>query len=78
MTVAGCRSSAWWSGGSLSSSISEVIEHDFGHVTAMACPDTPTVKQGVVTVCHGAIDGDDWAAVVFFEDRDGVFSLQLL
>ena len=29
-------------------------------------------------VCHGAIDGDDWAAVVFFEDRDGVFTLQLL
>jgi len=32
----------------------------------------------VYDVCHDAIDGDDWAAVVFFEDRDGVFTLQLL
>jgi hypothetical protein len=65
-------------GPTLATAITDVIDHDFGNVTAMTCPDTASVGQGVVTVCHGAIEGDSWAAVVFFENRQGLFTLQLL
>ena len=44
----------------------------------MDCPDTRKVGQGVVTVCHGQIEGDDWAVIVYFEDELGSFTLNPL
>ena len=42
---------------------------DGGDVSGMACPQTPSVGQGVVTVCHGSNQRSTWAVVVYFEDR---------
>ncbi len=64
-------------GPDLAIAVTQVLEEDDSEVT-MACPATPRVDQGVVTICHGTIDGDDWAVVVFFEDPGGHFILQPL
>ena len=34
--------------------------------------------KGVVSVCHGTVDDEDWAVVVFFEDNDGRYTLNLI
>ncbi|WP_375431526.1 DUF4333 domain-containing protein [uncultured Friedmanniella sp.] len=65
-------------GGTLQSAVSQVILEDGGNVTQLTCPATPSVAQGVVTVCHATIDGDPWAVVVLFEDADGTFTLDLI
>jgi hypothetical protein len=65
-------------GGTLQSAVSKVILEDGGGVTQLTCPATPSVGQGVVTVCHATIDGDPWAVVVLFEDTDGSFTLDLI
>ncbi|WP_375423962.1 DUF4333 domain-containing protein [uncultured Friedmanniella sp.] len=65
-------------GGTLQSAVSKVIIEDGGGVTQLTCPATPSVAQGVVTVCHATIDGDPWAVVVLFEDTDGSFTLDLI
>lgn len=62
-------------GADLEAEITSVIRADGGEVTEMRCPDTPSIAQGVVTVCHGSISGDPWAIVVFFEDSEGRFTL---
>jgi hypothetical protein len=68
--------SAPLSGPQLVEVLTDVIEEDGGEVTQLKCPATPRVDQGVVTVCHGSIDDEDWAIVVYFEDTQGRFTLQ--
>lgn len=63
-------------GADLETELTAIISNDGGEVTEMRCPDTPSVNQGVVTVCHGSISGDPWAVVVYFEDSEGRFTLQ--
>jgi hypothetical protein len=62
-------------GASLAPAVSAAVQHDVGKVSDLKCPDTPRVAQGVVTVCHGSISGNQWGVVVFFENRDGQFTL---
>jgi hypothetical protein len=62
-------------GGDLSKAVSARIDQDGGDVSRMACPSTPRVTQGVVTVCHGVVSGSDYAIVVYFEDEQGHFTL---
>lgn len=63
-------------GADLETDLTTIIDADGGEVREMRCPDTPSIRQGVVTVCHGSISGDPWAVVVFFEDAEGRFTLQ--
>jgi hypothetical protein len=63
------------SGADLASAVRQRIRDDGGDPSQMTCPDTPAVYQGVTTVCHGVIDEDDWAIVVFFEDSSGNYTL---
>jgi hypothetical protein len=65
-------------GATLATDVSHRITSDGGDVTRMDCPATARVAQGVVTVCHGAISGSDYAVVVYFEDRDGRFTLNAI
>jgi hypothetical protein len=65
-------------GAALDQVVTDVINRSGGDASGMTCPDTPAVAQGVVTVCHGFIDDDGWAVVVFFEDAAGRFTLQTL
>jgi hypothetical protein len=62
-------------GADLASEVRQRIRDDGGDPSEMTCPDTPAVRQGVTTVCHGVIDEDDWAIVVFFEDSSGNYTL---
>ncbi len=61
-------------GATLADDLSEVIGDDGGEVSDLRCPDTPSVRQGVVTLCHGTISGSAWAIAVFFEDSHGRFT----
>jgi hypothetical protein len=63
------------SGDALAQAVSERITQDGGEVSRMDCPETPKVGQGVVSVCHGVISLSDYAVVVYFEDKDGRFTL---
>lgn len=65
-------------GAELSRAVSARIDQDGGDVTLMNCPDTAKVGQGVVTVCHGVVSSSEYAIVVYFEDRDGRFTLDPL
>jgi hypothetical protein len=65
-------------GATLATDVSHRIISDGGDVTRMDCPDTARVAQGIVTVCHGAISGSDYAVVVYLEDRDGRFTLNVI
>ena len=49
------------------------IEDDGGSVDEIVCPERSQVGQGLVTVCHGSVDGFDWTGVVVFEDDEGSF-----
>jgi hypothetical protein len=49
------------------------IENDGGSVDEIVCPERSQVGQGLVTVCHGSVDGFDWTGVVVFEDAEGSF-----
>lgn len=62
-------------GTQLAHAVSTRIDQDGGNVTLMNCPDTAKVGQGVVTVCHGVVSTSEYAIVVYFEDRDGRFTL---
>ncbi|EWT00296.1 hypothetical protein N865_16525 [Intrasporangium oryzae NRRL B-24470] len=66
------------SGADLSRTVSARIAQDGSTVDEMQCPATPKVAQGVVTVCHGTVDGGDWAVVVYFEDAIGSYTLALV
>lgn len=61
-------------GDALVRNLTSVINDDGGDVSDLRCPDTPTVQQGVVTVCHGTISGGAWAVAVFFDDSQGRFT----
>jgi hypothetical protein len=61
-------------GDTLVDDLSAVIRDDGGDVSDLRCPDTPSVQQGVVTLCHGTISGAAWAVAVFFEDSQGRFT----
>ena len=61
-------------GADLVDQLTDVIRSDGGDVGDLRCPDTPSVAQGVVTVCHGTISGGAWAVAVFFEDGQGRFT----
>ena len=63
------------SGDDLQRGVSTRITQDGAGAVDMTCPQTRQVAQNVTTVCHGTIDGDEWAVVVFFEDADGAFTL---
>lgn len=63
------------SGEDLATAVRQRIRDDGGSPTRMTCPDTARVAQNVTTVCHGVIDEDDWAVVVFFEDTSGNYTL---
>ena len=58
----------------LAQDITEVISDDGGDVSDLRCPDTPSVHQGIATICHGTISGSAWAVAVFFEDSEGRFT----
>jgi hypothetical protein len=60
-------------GTELESALTTAVEDDGGQVDEISCPDTSAVGQGLVTVCHGSIDGFDWTGVVVFEDATGTF-----
>jgi len=62
-------------GPQLAHAVSTRIDQDGGNVTLMNCPDTAKVGQGVVTVCHGVVSSSEYAIVVYFEDKDGRFTL---
>ncbi len=62
-------------GADLAAEVTDVIADGWGDAADLRCPDTPAVGQDVTTVCHGTIGGEAWAVVVFFEDRDGRFTL---
>lgn len=66
------------SGADLSRTVTARIAEDGGTVDEMQCPATPKIGQGVVTVCHGTVDGADWAVVVYFEDAIGSFTLAMV
>lgn len=61
-------------GDALVRDLTGVINDDGGDVSDLRCPDTPSVQQGVVTVCHGTISGGAWAVAVFFDDSQGRFT----
>ncbi|WP_020141997.1 DUF4333 domain-containing protein [Terracoccus sp. 273MFTsu3.1] len=63
------------SGADLERAVSTRITQDGAGAVDMTCPETRQVTQNVTTVCHGTIDGDEWAVVVFFEDDNGTFTL---
>jgi hypothetical protein len=65
-------------GDTLAEAVSARITQDGGEVSRMDCPETAKVDQGIVTVCHGVISMSDWAVIVYFEDRDGRFTLEPL
>jgi hypothetical protein len=65
-------------GDTLAAAVSDRITQDGGDVSRMDCPETPKVGQGIVTVCHGVISLSDYAVVVYFEDKDGRFTLEPL
>jgi hypothetical protein len=61
------------SDGDLQQSLTTAIEDDGGSVDELVCPLRSQVGQGLVTVCHGSVDGFDWTGVVVFEDDEGSF-----
>jgi hypothetical protein len=64
-----------YSGDLLQKEIARVVAGNGGDVTAVACPATPNVAKGVVTACHGVVDGTDWSYKVTFQDGLGHFNL---
>jgi|GEM_PF-2412652 len=65
-------------GDTLAEAVTARITQDGGEVSRMDCPATAKAGQGIVTVCHGVISQSDWAVVVYFEDKDGRFTLEPL
>lgn len=65
-------------GGSLEQAVRSALTTAGSEVSAMDCPDTETVDQGVVSICHGTMDGSDWNFVVFFESASGNFTVAVL
>lgn len=62
-------------GPTLAAEISRQVTDEGGDPEGITCPATVKVAQDVTTVCHGEVDGDEWAFVVFFEDAEGRYTL---
>ena len=60
-------------GAELARSLTHAVEDDGGSVEVIHCPDSSAVGQGLVTVCHGTVDGGAWTGMVVFEDAAGTF-----
>jgi hypothetical protein len=61
----------------LSSAVSVRMEDDGWFVDEVTCPATPKVAQGVVSVCHATMDDGEWAVIVYFEDEQGTYTLNV-
>ncbi len=59
----------------LEEAIASTVQDDGGSVEEITCPVRSQVGQGLVTVCHGSVDGFDWTGVAVFEDDTGAFVL---
>ena len=62
-------------GADLADQVTKVMASNNWDVSDLRCPYTTSVAQNATTVCHGTIDSQAWAVVVFFEDHDGRFTL---
>lgn len=62
-------------GETLADEVSRQVRDEGGDPEDITCPGTSRVQQDVTTVCHGQIDGDDYAFVVFFENERGAYTL---
>jgi hypothetical protein len=62
-------------GATLATAMTKRLEENGAAVSSLKCPETARIGQGVVTVCHGSIDGGAASVVVVFESRDGDFTL---
>jgi len=62
-------------GPSLAAEIERQVTDEGGAPEGITCPSTPKGAQDVTTVCHGDVDGEEWAFVVFFEDAEGRYTL---
>ena len=62
-------------GKTLAEEVGRQVRNEGGDPEDITCPGTSRVQQDVTTVCHGQIDGDDYAFVVFFEDERGAYTL---
>ncbi len=58
-----------------SNAIADRMKQDGASVEDMVCPAAPTVERGQVWVCHGKLDGSDWAVIVYIEDSAGTYTL---
>jgi len=59
----------------LAAELERQVSDEGGDPDGITCPATAEVAQDVTTVCHGQVDGDEWAFVVFFEDATGRYTL---
>jgi hypothetical protein len=57
----------------LRDAITAALEDEGSTADELTCPAESKVGQGLVTVCHGSVDGFDWTGIVVFEDADGTF-----
>ncbi|NYG06746.1 hypothetical protein BJ986_001233 [Phycicoccus badiiscoriae] len=57
----------------LQDTLTSTLENAGSSVDRLECPADSKVGQGLVTVCHGSVDGFDWTGVVVFEDDGGAF-----
>lgn len=57
----------------LQDAITAALEDEGSSAEDLTCPGESKVGQGLVTVCHGSVDGFDWTGIVVFEDEDGTF-----
>lgn len=57
----------------LQDALNSALEDEGSTVDELTCPGESKVGQGLVTVCHGSVDGFDWTGIVVFEDADGTF-----
>lgn len=62
----------------LSHAVTDLLEKDGAWVENVTCPDVPKVDQGVVTVCHGSMFDEESAFVLYFEDSQGQFTLDII
>ena len=62
-------------GEALAEEVGRQVRDEGGDPEDITCPGTSRVQQDVTTVCHGRIDGDDYAFVVFFENERGDYTL---
>lgn len=65
-------------GDALVKELTATLEATGSTVERLQCPDTPTVGQGVVTVCHGSVDYEPWALTVFFETDAGAYTVDFV